>query len=262
MGTLYDLDNLAANWYRNVANIAADPTQVDWLSNLINTKGVNAAYSQFLNPVSPTAGTRTQSANWNPNLTLEDASRAFSYTAPRTDGQSGSLVATDINNRSYYDTSTAIRPFSGTQIELGGDTRSPRISAYDIPAPYTPGSPTDGMTDVQRSVYNANLSRVNSGSVNPVNSNLPNYMTLEGLSEWWNDTAQPWITGQFNNWNTNNTPTTATNTTPTQNTQQSLSTLYPRVNWGNYQSTDRGSRYFNPTSGNYQGLGNTITTGI
>lgn len=252
MSTLYDLDNLAANWYRNVANIAADPTQVNWLSNLINTKGVDAAYSQFLNPVSPTAAVRTQSANWNPGLTLEDASRAFSYY----DG-TGHNVARDINNRSYYDTSSAIRPFSGTQIELGGDTRSPRISSYEIPAPYTPGSPTDGMSDVQRSVYNANLTRASGTGVRPVTQ--PSYLSMSDLSSWWNDTAQPWINNQFSSWN----PTNSTNTNGSTNTQQpGLSTLYPRVNWGNYQSTDRGSRYFNQSTGNYQGLGNTQYSGL
>ena len=36
----------------------------------------------------------------------------------------------------------------------------------------------------------------------------------------------------------------------------SLSQLFPRTNWGNYQTSQRGGRYFDPTSGKYQGLGN------
>jgi hypothetical protein len=36
----------------------------------------------------------------------------------------------------------------------------------------------------------------------------------------------------------------------------SLGQLFPRTNWGNYQTSGRGGRYFDATSGRYQGLGN------
>lgn len=54
------------------------------------------------------------------------------------------------------------------------------------------------------------------------------------------------------------TPTTSVN--PGWSTGGSnvpaLSELFPRVNWGNYQTSNRGSRYFDTMSGNYQGLSN------
>jgi hypothetical protein len=44
---------------------------------------------------------------------------------------------------------------------------------------------------------------------------------------------------------------------------QDLSELYPRVDWGNYQSTDRGSRYFDSTTGTYgNSTTNTNSTGV
>ncbi len=36
-----------------------------------------------------------------------------------------------------------------------------------------------------------------------------------------------------------------------------LDQLSNRYNWGNYQTSNRGGRYFSPVSGNYEGLGNT-----
>lgn len=42
--------------------------------------------------------------------------------------------------------------------------------------------------------------------------------------------------------------------------QSGLSTLYPRVNWGNYQTSGRGGRYFDPTSGKYNSMGNLYQT--
>jgi hypothetical protein len=38
--------------------------------------------------------------------------------------------------------------------------------------------------------------------------------------------------------------------------QENLGQLFPRTNWGNYQTSQRGGRYFDSTSGKYQGLGN------
>ena len=55
------------------------------------------------------------------------------------------------------------------------------------------------------------------------------------------------------------TPPAATNTTVTQPTTttpgQNLGNLYPpRQDWGNFQTSNRGGRYFSPVSGNYQGM--------
>lgn len=39
-----------------------------------------------------------------------------------------------------------------------------------------------------------------------------------------------------------------------------MATLFPRTNWGNYQTSSRGGRYFDTTTGKYQGLGNITQT--
>lgn len=71
-----------------------------------------------------------------------------------------------------------------------------------------------------------------------------NYLTLSDLSNWWTGTAQPWMQQQWGKGQMSGGG----------DQSNGLSALYPRQNWGNYQTSNRGGRYFNPTTGNYQGL--------
>lgn len=73
--------------------------------------------------------------------------------------------------------------------------------------------------------------------------NKPLGLTLEDLDAWWK-TKQ----------NTYSKPATTTGATD-------LSTLYPRVNNSNWQTSNRGNRYFDSGTGSYN-LGNTIQAGI
>ncbi len=73
-------------------------------------------------------------------------------------------------------------------------------------------------------------------------SNTNNYLTSDDLTTWWNN---------LNRTNSGGNGSYGSD---------SLSNLYPRVNWGNYQGTNRGSRYFDTSTGNYQALGNMYQT--
>ena len=68
-------------------------------------------------------------------------------------------------------------------------------------------------------------------------------LTLADLNTWWGQQQA----AQNNGVNTSGSTDTNAN---------SLGQLFPRTNWGNYQTSNRGGRYFDATSGKYQGLGN------
>lgn len=70
----------------------------------------------------------------------------------------------------------------------------------------------------------------------PTPSTSSNYLTLNDLNNWWNQ--------QKNTTQTTQTPSSGSPGT-------SLGTLYPRQNWGNYQTSNRGARYFDQGTGNY-----------
>lgn len=67
-------------------------------------------------------------------------------------------------------------------------------------------------------------------------------LTMEDLSRWWT-TAQDQLFNRFN---------TQMGGSMGNAGGDHLGNIYPRANWGNYQNTNRGARYFNPTTGNYQ----------
>jgi hypothetical protein len=66
-------------------------------------------------------------------------------------------------------------------------------------------------------------------------------LTLADLDNWWKQQQAAQQNGVGTNPN-------------------SLGQLFPRTNWGNYQTSNRGGRYFDATSGKYQGLGNIAQT--
>lgn len=95
-----------------------------------------------------------------------------------------------------------------------------------------------------------NTTNTNNGSTTGTGTGL----TTADLNSWWNNSILPTLSSQWNQYSNQN------NTNNTGNNNQGLSTLYPRVNWGNYQTNNRGANYFNSGTGNYT-LDNTITMG-
>ena len=85
-----------------------------------------------------------------------------------------------------------------------------------------------GSTNTTNTTNTANTSNQQQGA-----------LTLGDLNSWWSQ--------QQATLNNSNNP-------------NSLSQLFPRTNWGNYQTSQRGGRYFDSTSGKYQGLGNIAQT--
>ncbi len=77
--------------------------------------------------------------------------------------------------------------------------------------------------------------------------------SLSDLSSLFNKQLESW-------WNTVKPTLPQTADSASTATDQGLSSLFPRVNWGNYQTANRGSRYFDQNTGNYT-LDNTITMG-
>ena len=85
---------------------------------------------------------------------------------------------------------------------------------------------------------------VTTNGAQPLTPQLPQQptgLTLADLNNWW--------TGIQSNapWQQQANTTTGSPT--------SIGQLFPRANWGNYQTSNRGGRYFDATSGRYQGLG-------
>ena len=75
------------------------------------------------------------------------------------------------------------------------------------------------------------------GASTPTTPQQNTGLTLADLNSWWSQQQAAQQNGIGSNAN-------------------SLGQLFPRTNWGNYQTSGRGGRYFDPTSGKYQGLGN------
>ena len=76
-------------------------------------------------------------------------------------------------------------------------------------------------------------------STNIPTQDLTQGLTLADLNNWWSQQQAAQQNGIGTNTSAN-----------------SIGQLFPRTNWGNYQTSGRGGRYFDPTSGKYQGLGN------
>jgi hypothetical protein len=147
-------------------------------------------------------------------------------------------------NRPLGDTGSAVA-------NSGGSTLPNPNDPSNMPSGYTytpgtkgenvqigkPGSFDDRQTSRSMDAYNTTATI----PPNPVTQPQPQYqgLTLADLDAWWKR-QQPAI---------QNGVTTGGGTA-----NQSLGTLYPRVNWGNYQTSGRGGRYFDPTTGRYQGL--------
>lgn len=75
---------------------------------------------------------------------------------------------------------------------------------------------------------------------------------LKDLNDLW-DQRFTNLTTLFGNFGGNNT---TTGSGSGSGGTQGVGELYDRVNWGNDQSSTRGMRYFDPTTGNYKGMGN------
>ncbi len=160
-------------------------------------------------------------------------------------GSSGNGIPTNLQGTLNNKLTTAINSYYGNQntdkpsgLGRPEDFNNDGSLIYPTPAPER--QPTDIVAvdpDPTKSRYIAPQPPQGNDA-----TQTPSYLTLNDLNGWWT-TAQADLSSLYGNNNNNGGGT--------QDYTQGLSTLYPRVDWGNYQTNNRGSRYFNSNTGTY-----------